>query len=103
MANIDEVRVGDERLLCLLSDAACAALWSGVVLLIAAVLSWIAFLVTVRVQPATVWGVPFHIAGPIWIGALALIKVTAASFGATAFGLWMWRRRLAARLAASAG
>jgi hypothetical protein len=88
-------------LLATLNDAMVASIWVAIVLYLLTLLS---FLILVVGQPgilttfAPVQGMSMGAMAIIWVASLALLKLTAVSFAAIAFGLWVWKRRLARRL-----
>jgi hypothetical protein len=92
----------DKRLLAILHDAMVACIWAAVVLYALTLLSWAVFLATretMLVSFARMYGVSENVFAILWLCGVALMKLTALSFAAMAFGLWIWRRRQARRMA----
>jgi len=92
----------DRHLLLVLDDAMIASVWAAVVLIALTLLGFV-LLVTMRwplvrdIGDAS--GVTTSVMAIIWVCAVTLLKLTALSFAAIAFGLWIWKRRLARRIA----
>ena len=91
----------ERRMLDALTDCMAACVWVAVVLY---ALVWVSFL-TLIVAPGLKalvagWcGISPQAVAIIWVAALALVKLTALTFAATAFGAWLWRRRVVRRTA----
>ena len=90
----------DQRLLDGLADCMVASIWVAVVLMIVV---WTGFLTLVGAPglgatSAGWFGISPYAMTIIWVAALSLLKLTALTFAATAYGLWIWKRRLARRM-----
>ena len=96
----------DKRLLTILDDAMWATIWCALALAVLLTLSFVMFLV-VRSMGADfsmrMWGLTPIATAVVWIGTIALGKLTAWSFIAMAFGLWVWKRRVSRRLFQGSG
>ena len=90
----------DQRLLDGLTDCMVASIWVAVVLMIVV---WIGFLMLVGAPglgaTSAGWcGISPDAMAIIWVAALSLLKLTALTFAATAYGLWIWKRRMERRM-----
>jgi len=99
---MNEEQARERRTLLVLTDAMVASLWVAVVLL---ALTLVSALPLVAMRPtlvslvAQLSGVTPGVMAIIWVCAVVMLKVTAISFAAMAFGLWVWKRRLERRMA----
>ena len=91
----------DRRLLANLHDAMVASIWTFVVLYGITLLSW-GMLVGGKSTLAETYagwsGVSPDVMRIVWLSGVVLVKLTALSFAAMAYFLWLWKRRLAKRL-----
>jgi hypothetical protein len=94
----------ERRLLLVLDDAMVASIWAAVALM---ALTLLGFVLLITMRPtlvsliADLSGVTTSAMAIIWVCGVTLLKLTAISFAAIAFGLWIWRRRLSRRIAES--
>jgi hypothetical protein len=99
---MSEEQQKDRRLVANLHDAMVACIWTAVVLYGITWLSW-GMLVGGKATLAdtlSAWsGVSPDVMRIVWLSGVVLVKLTALSFGAMAYFLWLWKRRLAKRIA----
>ena len=99
---MSEEQQKDRRLAAVLHDAMVACVWTAVVLYGVTLLSW-GMLVGGKSTLADTYagwaGVSPDAMRVVWLSGVVLVKLTALSFAAVAYFLWLWKRRLARRLA----
>ena len=102
MIHVSSETTPEQRLLLILDDAMMASIWVAVVLMALVMISFVVLICARGCLVAFVGelsGVSAEAMAIIWISALALFKLTALSFASIAFGLWVWKRRVARRMA----